>query len=182
VSRILIAGIGNVFLGDDGFGVEVVRRLAQRALPADVRVADFGIRGLHLAYDLLDGGYQQVILVDATPREGAPGTVYLIEPDAEELGAGGNGMADAHAMTPQAVFSLLRSLGGTPGKVLVVGCEPQSVEEEMGLTPVVEAAVDEAVDLIRGLLAREARPSGGAGEEAMAPAANAPAAAAEAPR
>jgi hydrogenase maturation protease len=160
VSGQLVAGIGNVFLGDDGFGVEVVRRLGGRPLPPGVRVADFGIRGLHLAYDLLDGGYERVILVDATPRGGEPGTVYVIEPDPSELGAGGSGMADAHAMNPQAVFALLRSLGGTPGNVLVVGCEPQSLEEEMGLSPVVDAAVDEAVDVVVGLLAGRAGEAG----------------------
>ena len=86
--RVLIAGIGNIFLGDDGFGVEVAKRLASEALPDWVRVADFGIRGLHLAYELLDTAYETTILVDATPRGGAPGTVYLIEPDLATLDAG----------------------------------------------------------------------------------------------
>jgi hydrogenase maturation protease len=156
---ILVAGIGNIFLGDDGFGVEVVRRLAAKPLPPGVRVADFGIRGLHLAFELLEHPDDTMILVDVTPRAGLPGagepgTVYLIEPDLETL-AGPAGPADAHDMTPAAVFGLLRSLGGTPGRVLIVGCEPLSMEEEMGLSAPVESAVDEAVGMILDLLARE---------------------------
>ena len=151
---VLVAGIGNIFLGDDGFGVEVVRRLASKPLPAGVRVADFGIRGLHLAFELLEHPDDTTVLVDVTPRGGEPGTVYLIEPDLETL-AGPAGPADAHDMTPAAVFGLLRSLGGTPGRVLVVGCEPLSTEEEMGLSAPVEGAVDEAVGLILDVLARE---------------------------
>jgi len=161
---VLVAGIGNIFLGDDGFGVEVVRRLAARELPSGVRVADFGIRGLHLALDLLDAREATAILVDATPRQGEPGTVYLIEPDLDQLGVGeGAGGAaggispimDAHGMTPGAVFAMLRSLGGTPPRVWIVGCEPLRTEEEMGLSPPVERAVDEAVEMILDLLRRE---------------------------
>jgi hydrogenase maturation protease len=155
-----IVGIGNVFLGDDGFGVEVARRLATQPLPAGARVADFGIRGLHLAFELLEHPEETTILVDTTPRGGAAGTVYLIEPDLDQLAdlAGPGAMppvADAHGMTPEAVFSLLRSLGGTPGRVLIVGCEPLRCEEEMGLSPPVERAVGEAVALIHELLGRE---------------------------
>ncbi len=153
---ILVAGIGNIFLGDDGFGVEVVRRLRSRPLPAGVRVADFGIRGVHLAFELLERPDDTTVLVDLTPRGGEPGTVYLIEPDLATLGAASAGPADAHSMTPEAVFGLLRSLGGTPRRVLVVGCEPLSTEEEMGLSPPVEGAVDEAVTLILEVLEREA--------------------------
>ncbi len=153
-SGVLVAGIGNIFLGDDGFGVEVVRRLAGRPLPPGVWVTDFGIRGLHLAFDLLEHPDDMLLLVDVTPRGGEPGTVYLIEPDLETL-AGPGGPADAHDMTPAAVFGLLRSLGGTPGRVLIVGCEPLSTEEEMGLSPPVEGAVDEAVALILDVLTRE---------------------------
>ncbi|HVR07913.1 MAG TPA: hydrogenase maturation protease [Thermoanaerobaculia bacterium] len=156
---LLIVGIGNVFLGDDGFGVEVVRRLASQPLPGGVRVADFGTRGLHLAFELLDRPEATTILVDATQRGGDPGTVYLIEPDLGQLAdlaaPGAGGMADAHAMTPEAVFSLLRSLGGTPGRVLIVGCEPLRCEEEMGLSPPVELAVGEATKLILEVVARE---------------------------
>lgn len=160
---VLVAGIGNIFLGDDGFGVEVVRRLASRPLPAGVRVTDFGIRGLHLAFELLEHPDDTTILVDATPRAGEPGTVYLIEPDLETLATPGGAPADAHDMTPAAVFGLLRSLGGTPGRVLIVGCEPLSTEEEMGLSPPVEGAVDEAVALILDVLMRENGSGNGAG-------------------
>ena len=131
--RVLVAGVGNVFLGDDGFGVEVARRLAATPLPDGVKVVDFGIRGVHLAYELLDQQYDTTVLVDATPRGGDPGTVYLLEPDLQTLGADPEA-ADAHAMSPDAVFGLLRRLGGTPGRVLVVGCEPARAEEEMGLS------------------------------------------------
>ncbi len=153
--RILIAGVGNIFLGDDGFGVEVARRLAAMPLPDRVRVADFGIRGVHLAYELLEGGYETTILVDATPRGGEPGTVYLIEPDLGRPGEDDPGLGDAHGMDPRSVFALLARLGGTPGRVLIVGCEPARTEEEMGLSAPVAAAVDEAIGMIFGLLERE---------------------------
>jgi hydrogenase maturation protease len=153
--RVLIAGVGNIFLGDDGFGVEVARRLAARELPERVRVADFGIRGVHLAYELLDPGYELTILADATPRGGDPGTVYLLAPDLDQLCGDGPDFADAHGMDPRAVFALLKTLGGTPGRVRIVGCEPARTEEEMGLSEPVAAAVEEAVKLILDLLARE---------------------------
>jgi hydrogenase maturation protease len=153
----LIAGVGNIFLGDDGFGVEVAQRLAGRALPAGVHVADFGIRGVHLAYELVDKGYESTILVDATSRGGEPGTVYLIEPELDESDeTAGTDMADAHEMDPRAVLGLVRTLGGTPGKILVVGCEPASIEEEMGLSEPVAAAVEEAITLILDLVGRSA--------------------------
>jgi hydrogenase maturation protease len=156
----LVAGLGNVFLGDDGFGVEVVRRLAAEPQPDGVRVADFGIRGLHLAYELLDG-YDTAVLVDATPRGGTPGELHLIEvgrddlpPPAtsDELVAQG-AVLDAHGMSPDAVLALLVTLGGTPGRVLVLGCEPGVVREEMGLSPPVAAAVDVALAELRTLIA-----------------------------
>jgi hydrogenase maturation protease len=150
----LVACVGNIFLGDDGFGVEVARRLAGRELPAGVRVADFGIRGIHLAYELADKSYETVILVDATPRGGEPGTVYLIEPDLDRLGEAASGQADAHGMDPQTVFTLLKTLGGRPGRVLIVGCEPASTEEEIGLSEPVSAAVEEAVRMIFEILER----------------------------
>lgn len=158
--RTLVAGLGNVFLGDDGFGVEVVRRLAREPQPAGVRVVDFGIRGLHLAYELLDG-YDATILVDATPRGGTPGELHLIEvgrddlPPAatsDELVAQG-AVLDAHDMTPDAVLALLVTLGGTPGRVLVLGCEPAVVREQMGLSAPVTAAVDVALAELRTLIA-----------------------------
>jgi hydrogenase maturation protease len=150
--NILVAGVGNIFLGDDAFGVEVTRLLASEQLPAGVRVADFGIRSLHLAYELLDGQYDLTVLVDASPRGGQPGSVYLIEPDFSNVAATSS---DAHSMNPDAVFAGLKALGGSPGRVLVVGCEPASVEEGMGLSPQVAAAVPEAIELIKELLARE---------------------------
>jgi hydrogenase maturation protease len=153
MGNLLVAGIGNIFLGDDGFGVEVARRLASETFPGEVRVRDFGIRGLHLAYELLEGSYETTILIDATPRGGAPGTVYLIEPDL--CAASDTAPADAHGMNLEAVFGALRALGGAPGRVLIVGCEPGSIEERMGLSDPVEAAVGPAVELVRELVARE---------------------------
>jgi hydrogenase maturation protease len=155
--RVLVAGVGNVFLGDDGFGVEVARRLAGETLPGWVRVGDFGIRGVHLAYELLEG-YEAAILVDAAPRGEAPGTVYVIEPDLDgqptgPLGAGEPGvLVDAHGMEPDAVFALLKALGGDIPRLLVVGCEPAEVSERMGLSPPVAGAVDQAVAVVRELI------------------------------
>ncbi len=146
----LVAGIGNIFLGDDAFGVEVVRRLRAEALPQDVRVADFGIRSLHLAYELLDGRYDLTILIDLLPRGGTPGTLYVMEPDLDEVHA--PPAADAHTMSPASIFSALRALGGTPGRVLIVGCEPASLEEGAPLSPHVEAAVETAASMVRDLL------------------------------
>jgi hydrogenase maturation protease len=158
--RVLVACVGNIFLGDDGFGVEVAQRLSGRTLPDCVKVADFGIRGVHLAYELLDGAYDTTVLVDATPRGGKPGTVYLIEPDlgsnnpSATTGTGAT-PGDAHGMSPDAVFAMLTSLGGVPGRVLIVGCEPANTNEGIGLSDVVASAVDEAVALIVDVVARE---------------------------
>jgi hydrogenase maturation protease len=128
--RILIAGIGNIFFGDDAFGVEVAHRLMVRELPASVRVADFGIRGYDLAYALMDG-YDVAILVDASPRGGIPGTVYTIEPDLPSGDAApGQGIApaiDGHSMDPMRVLASVKALGGDFKRVLVVGCEPESL-------------------------------------------------------
>jgi len=128
--RILIAGIGNIFFGDDAFGVEVAHRLMMRKLPASVRVADFGIRGYDLAYALMDG-YDVAILVDASPRGGIPGTVYEIEPDLQSgEAAPGQGIApaiDGHSMDPMRVLASVKALGGDFKRVLVVGCEPESL-------------------------------------------------------
>jgi hydrogenase maturation protease len=150
---LLVAGIGNVFLADDGFGVEVAQRLAQRELPPGVKVADFGIRGMDLAYELQED-YDAAILVDAVPRGQAPGTLYVIEPELLD----GEPVPDAHAMDPVRVLGLARTLGTLPPRVLVVGCEPQSdvsLEDEelaMGLSPPVAAAMDEAVALVESVL------------------------------
>ena len=151
---ILIACIGNIFLGDDAFGVEVARLLAARPQPDGVRVVDYGIRGLDLAYAILDG-YDVTIMVDATARGGEPGTLYLIEPDASE--ANGPATVEAHAMNPESVLRLVGSMGGLPGRVLVVGCEPETLGPEdeglMGLSAPVEAALGEAVSMIESLVA-----------------------------
>jgi hydrogenase maturation protease len=165
--RLLIAGVGNIFLGDDGFGVEVASRLAAADLPDWVRVADYGIRGMHLAYDLA-GGYSSAILVDATARGGAPGTIYLIEPDvasrpeaaeADDAAVAASPLFNAHGMQPDAIFSMLGMLGAGTRQILVVGCEPASVEYGIGLSEPVAAAVDEAarvvLDLVAGAAAAE---------------------------
>jgi len=150
---VLVAGIGNVFLADDGFGVEVARRLAQRELAAGVKVADFGIRGMDLAYELQED-YDAAILVDAVPRGQTPGTLYVIEPDLVNT----ESVLDAHSMDPVRVLGLARTLGSLPPRVLVLGCEPatgMSLEDEelvMGLSPPVAAAIDKAVEMVETLL------------------------------
>lgn len=154
--RILVAGIGNIFLGDDAFGVEVVKRLAFTGLAGNVDVVDYGIRSLDLAYALMDG-YDLAILVDAVGRGGAPGTLYVIEPEID----GDNGASiDAHSMNPVAVLQTVVALGGRPKRVLVVGCEPETLGDElhgaMGLSPTVEAAVEPAVALVRSLIMKTA--------------------------
>jgi hydrogenase maturation protease len=161
MAGILIAGIGNIFLGDDGFGCEVTARLARRAWPEGVSVVDFGIRGLDLAYALSDG-YDAAILIDAVPRGGEPGMIYIIEPDLCELNepcAPEEGqlpmLVDAHAMNPVNVLSLVKSLGGELGRILLVGCEPSTLgpeEGQMGLSEPVAAAVDEAVSVVESLV------------------------------
>lgn len=151
--RILVAGIGNIFLGDDGFGVEVLSRLSQRPAPDDVEIADFGIRGFDLAYALMDG-YETAVLVDALPRGGAPGTVYLFEPDVDNLKS--EGPFDSHGMNPVEVLRMVKDLGGRPPRILIVGCEPQDFGPEnvgrMGLSETVGAAVGEAVRLVDQVL------------------------------
>lgn len=155
--RILIAGIGNIFLGDDAFGCEVLKRLTGRAWPDGVRLFDFGIRGFDLAYALLEG-YDVTIFVDATPHGGEPGTLYTIEPDLNELDnvdAGGM-MVETHGMNPLKVLGMVKSMGGEFKRILLVGCEPQTFgpeEGQMGLSEPVEAAVDEAVRIIVSLVA-----------------------------
>jgi len=156
---ILVAGIGNIFQSDDGFGSEVARRLlAGPPLPEGATVVDYGIRGVHLAYELLDG-YDAAILVDATRQGEEPGTIYVIEPDVEnietESGLAEAGIVDAHGMDPASVLALLQSLGGRVDRLLVVGCEPADVEEGMGLSDAVAAAVDEACRVVRHLVEQE---------------------------
>jgi hydrogenase maturation protease len=145
--NVLVAGIGNMFLGDDGFGPEVVRRLAAEPQPAGVRVVDYGIRGMHLAYDLLNG-YDLLVLVDALPGQGRPGEVVVLEVGPDDLG---DGDFDAHGMNPVAVLGGVSRLGGTLPRTYVIGCRSASVEEGIGLTPQVEAAIPAAVAKAREL-------------------------------
>ncbi|HEY4440763.1 MAG TPA: hydrogenase maturation protease [Candidatus Elarobacter sp.] len=140
---ILVAGVGNLFFGDDGFGPEVARVLAA-APPENAKVEDFGIRGLHLAYELL-AGYEHAILVDAAPRGGRPGTLYVIAPD----DAAPSGSPDAHRMDVQNVFAYLRVLGGTPPPVTIVACEPQTIEPGIGLSVPVAESIEPAAALVR---------------------------------
>ncbi|MFG2085187.1 MULTISPECIES: hydrogenase maturation protease [unclassified Spirillospora] len=156
---VLVAGIGNVFHGDDGFGVEAVRRLKTRPVPPGVDVTDFGIRGIDLMYALGDG-YETVVLVDASARGHAPGTVSLIEPDTRDPdGFDFGATVDAHGLDPAKVLRLAGDNGWVPARILLVACEPSSQTTdatwEMELSPPVAAAVDEAVRLIEGLLAKE---------------------------
>lgn len=154
--RILIAGIGNIFLGDDGFGVAVAQRLAQRPLPEGVRVGDFGIRGLDLVYTLLEP-HDAVILVDIVARGEPPGTLYLIEPEIETSGAVS---LEAHGMDPVKVLALARTMGAPPTRTFLVACEPDLVmsgdaEEDVvvELSAPVRAAVEGAVQMVESLVA-----------------------------
>jgi hydrogenase maturation protease len=154
--KILIAGIGNIFLGDDAFGVEVVQRLSSRRLPDNVRVVDFGIRGFDLVYALLDS-YDVTILVDATPRGGVPGTLYTIEPDLSALNhlEAPETVIETHGMNPMRVLGLVKAMGGEFKRLLLVGCEPATLGPEagqMGLSTPVQAAVDGAVGVIESLI------------------------------
>jgi hydrogenase maturation protease len=149
VTNVLVAGVGNIFLSDDAFGVEVANRLAGETFPPGVKVADFGIGGVHLAFELLEG-YDAAILVDAVPRGGEPGTVYVIEPEVDADAT--EGLVDAHGLEPESVLALLDRLGGRVGRVLIVGCEPATVEEGMGLSAPVAAAVPQAVGVVRSLV------------------------------
>ena len=158
-NRILVAGIGNIFQNDDGFGSEVARLLLSGPPPPDgVKIVDYGIRGVHLAYELLDG-YDAAILVDATAQGGDPGTIYVIEPDVDaiesETGLAEAGIVDAHGMDPASVLALLRSLGGRIGRLLVVGCEPADVDDGIGLSDPVAGALEEACRVVRDLIDKE---------------------------
>lgn len=153
---ILVAGIGNIFLGDDAFGVEVARRLLARPRPDAVRVIDFGIRGFDLSYALQDG-YETTILVDAYPHGQEPGTVSVVEPDLDDLDAAPGGFVQPHAMNPMNVLRMAKAMNGPMKRVLLVGCEPETLggdEGYMGLSEVVESAVDEAVDKIEAIVNR----------------------------
>ena len=148
-AHVLVAGIGNLFCSDDGFGPEVVRRLGDQ-VREDVRVVDYGIRGLHLAYDLLDG-YDALVIVDAVPIGEAPGDLGVLRVRPEDVTAV---ELDAHDMNPVAVLGSLARLGGTLPLTYVVGCRPGSLEEGIGLTEAVTAALSPAVDTVRRLIER----------------------------
>jgi hydrogenase maturation protease len=149
--RVLVAGIGNMFLSDDGFGPEVVRRLEREGgLPGDVRVADYGIRGMHLAYDLLDP-VDALVLVDTVATGERPGEISVLEVGPADLG---DGDVDAHGMNPAAMLASLGRMGGALPPTYVVGCRPSTVDEGIGLSPDVEAAVPPAIAAIREVVAR----------------------------
>jgi hydrogenase maturation protease len=153
-TKILVAGIGNIFLGDDAFGSEVARRLMNETLPEEVRVADFGIRSYDLAYAMMEE-YDVTIFVDITSQSQSPGTLYLIEPDLNQLDQLDEKMADAHSMNPVRVLQMLRTVGSSPKKLYLVGCEPAILEVEdgeIGLSESVEGAVPQAIELIKSLV------------------------------
>jgi hydrogenase maturation protease len=149
-ARILVAGIGNIFLGDDGFGSEVVRNTELAQDDPNVRVIDYGIRGMHLAYDLLEQ-WDTLVLVDAIPSRGNPGTLHVFQ--AEHESGAGTPALDAHGMDPAAVFASLRALGGDPPYTVVVGCEAGSVEDGIGLTGPVAEAVPRATRAVEAIVA-----------------------------
>jgi hydrogenase maturation protease len=154
MKRILVAGIGNIFFGDDAFGCEVAKALSQRPLPDGVHVTDFGIRSYDLAYAIMED-YDTTILVDASARGEAPGTLYLIEPETNKLDDVGEEVVNAHSMNPLRVLQMVRCLGGQSRKVYLVGCEPAVLESEdgrMGLSEKIQAAIEPAVKMIEKLI------------------------------
>jgi hydrogenase maturation protease len=157
-ARVLVAGVGNIFLGDDGFGSAVVRALQNERLE-HAKIEDFGIAGMHLAFEL-SAGYERAIVVDLTARGGTPGTLYVIEPGLVAAGP----PPDAHRMDLSNVFAFVRTLGAEAPPIEIVGCEPQTVDEDIGLSPPVAAAVEPAAALVRKLIARALSASGRKGE------------------
>ena len=152
--RILVAGVGNIFLGDDAFGSEVARRLMRRALPAEVQVNDYGTCSYDLAYAMMEG-YEATILVDATSQGQSPGTVYLIEPDLNELEKMDRAAPDGHSMNPVSVLQMVRSLGCRPRRLYLVGCEPAALGNDdgvIGLSESVQAAVPRAIEMVESLI------------------------------
>lgn len=148
---VLVAGVGNIFMGDDAFGCEVAKRLATEPLPPGVRVTDYGIGGLHLAYDIADG-VGTLILIDALPDTGGPGEVVVLEAALDQIHTS---TFDAHGMDPATVLLSVRNLGVEPPRTLIVGCQPESIAEGIGLSTVVAAAVEPATRAVLALLERE---------------------------
>jgi hydrogenase maturation protease len=161
--RTLVAGIGNIFLTDDGFGVAAAGAIAPGSLPPGVDIADYGIRGVHLAYELLGGRYDALVMIDAVPLGDPPGTLAVLDVsgyERREQFAGWSGAAvDAHSMQPEAVLAALHNLGGAIARVYVVGCQPAVLDEGVGLTPPVAAAIPAATGLVRELVATRAAPA-----------------------
>jgi len=155
MTDILVAGIGNLFLGDDGFGVEVVRRFGK--VPGGVRAVDFGVRGVHLAYELLEPP-DLLVLVDAARRGGAPGTIYVIDPSTDPSWTRAV-TCDAHGMSIDGIFAMVRELGGAIPKTRIVACEPLAIEERIGLSPVVDRAVQAAIEILHRLIDKEGAPA-----------------------
>ncbi|MGI8870420.1 MAG: hydrogenase maturation protease, partial [Mycobacteriales bacterium] len=155
-----VAGLGNIFQADDGFGVAVAAALHDVPMPDGVEVRDFGIRGIHLAYALLDG-YDLVVIVDAVSRGEQPGTVYVIEhgADTAHAAAPDGSMLDAHDMDPDEVLALVPRLGGTLGRVVIVGCEPESISAGMGLSPPVGRSVKTAAEQVAALVSGAISPA-----------------------
>jgi len=153
-NRILVAGIGNIFFGDDAFGCEVAAELTKRSWPDGVNIVDFGIRAYDLAYAIMDG-YDATVLIDAAPRGEKPGTVYLLELDPDKVDASGDEIADAHALTPVRVLQLIRALGGRAKNLYLVGCEPARLDGEgvIGLSDEIRNAVPVAVKMIEKIIA-----------------------------
>lgn len=148
--RILVAGIGNIFLGDDGFGPEVIRHVAERFSGGSVRVVDYGIAGMHLAYDLLEN-WDALVLVDALPDRGAPGELRVFEADHESVQESAG--LDVHSMDPGAMFASLRALGGSPPRTIVVGCQVVQTADGMGLSSAMLAAVPGAASAVEAAVA-----------------------------
>jgi hydrogenase maturation protease len=153
--QILVAGVGNAWLQDDAFGGECARRLEARGVPDGVTVMDFGTGGLDLAYEVMRG-YDALVLLDASRQGEAPGTLYVLEPDMEELAQPieDGDVINPHGMDPQTMLRFVGAIGGFSGRVIVIGCEPGEVDDVgLGLTPAVAGAVDRAVELVVETLA-----------------------------
>ncbi|MEP6616308.1 MAG: hydrogenase maturation protease [Ginsengibacter sp.] len=152
--RVMIAGVGNMFLKDDGFGGAVIKKIAHKKFPPGVEVKDFGTGGLKLAYDLMRG-YDGLILLDASTRGEKPGTLYMIEPNQDEINPDlqDGGPIDPHGADPATVLRFVKSIGSWPAKVFIVACEPETVEDfEIGLSAPVMAAIEKAIEMVEELV------------------------------